>query len=106
MISKELFVLTMKDIEKEREFQDKLNNLFEEYCEDSSFMRFDLEDTIVRLLEAVFNDQENQWLSYCVYELDFLNKYYDGCTSFANGDMIDLSNWENVYDFLLSNMNK
>lgn len=106
IISKTVFVETMKSVEENREFQDKLNDVLSVYSEDSLFIDFKLETAIFNLLTEMFKD-EDAWLEYCMYDLDMLKDYdrFKDSISDKNGDKIDLSTWGNVYDRLVKNMN-
>ena len=62
------------------------------------------EDTVVKLLEHIFNDQENEWLSWWCWETDFGNKEKDYRASYGDGTPIILETAEQLYDFLITEM--
>lgn len=59
-----------------------------------------LEGNVVDLLEFAMDDQ-GDWISYWLWELEFGEKYKPGCVT-DNGVDVDLSTAEKLYDFLVS----
>ena len=104
MISKELFIRTMERLEllndKMNAVDDALSDLSQDFC---GFYIPEIVDIIVDLLTAIFKDK-NEWLSYCVYEHDFLHTIKPHSAKDKNDQPIDLTSWGNVYDFLIKNM--
>ena len=56
-------------------------------------------NSLIELLKIEFNDDED-WIEYFIWELDFGKKYKDGMITNKNNEIIDLSNVENLYKFL------
>lgn len=105
MISKEFFVQTMNRLDELDEKMGKVDEAFKEFS--PGFCGFyipEIIDMTVDILREVFDDQENDSLGYCVYELDFLHKYRTGCVTEEDGQPVDLSSWDKVYDFLIESM--
>lgn len=104
MISKDTFVKTMHQLKK---FDDDMNAVDEAFHKlNPDFCSFYLTtpaDMVVNILEDVFEDKDN-WISYFVFELNYLDGYKPGCVLDANDEEIDVSTWEKVYDFLIENM--
>ena len=64
-----------------------------------------LEDAVVKVLEAEFEDEEDSWISYYIYELEFGTKPYSSqCGSEVDGTPICLTTPEELYDFVIKNM--
>ena len=64
-----------------------------------------LEDAIVAELEKEFEDTEDSWISYFVYELEFGTVSYSGnCGVKPDGTQITLTSPEELYDFLIENI--
>lgn len=63
-------------------------------------------DTVVSLLETMFNDNENQWISYWMYEQDYGRNWTKGCATEADGSEIDLSTPQKLYMHLVREMGK
>lgn len=59
---------------------------------------------VVDLLSEMFKDEEG-WLSYFIYERDWLLDFKLG-DIMINDEKIKIENWEDVYDFLIANMEK
>ena len=104
MISKETFVKTMQRLKKLDDDMNTADEAFKRLCPDfCSFYLTDPADMIVDILEDVFEDKDH-WIEYFVYELNYLNGYDAHSVLDENGRPIDVSTWENVYDFLIENM--
>ena len=58
-----------------------------------------LECTVVELLEKIFNDECN-WISYWVYELNFGKLYKDGCITMDN-KIVKLKTVEDLWNLLI-----
>lgn len=59
---------------------------------------------VVDLLSEMFKDEEG-WLSYFIYERDWLLDFKLG-DIMINDEKITIENWGDVYDFLIANMEK
>lgn len=102
MISKELFVKTMNRLENLNKKIDKVDSSLRDLSPDfGGFYIPDIEEIVLNILREEFDDNYNDWLSYCVYELNYLRDYEDGICVDDAGEPIDLSTWEKVYDFLV-----
>lgn len=104
MISKETFIKTMQRLQKLDDDMIAVDNAFRRL--DSDFCSFYLTapvDMIINIFEDIFEDEDN-WLDYCAFELDYLKKYKPGMVTEADGTPIDISTWDKVYDFLIENM--
>ena len=102
VISKEQFVKCIDFIIKRSEAQEKINELFTNEFEDAIFYPyFKYETAYVDLLELIFNDTENNWISYFIYELDFGRKWKPGMVTDDFGD-VPMSSAEELYDFLIN----
>jgi len=100
MITFEQFKSALSDIKRFQEAQDLINDGFKILGQDSHIMITEPESVIVRLLEAIFNDK-GEWISYFLYQLDWGEKYKDGCITDTDGSFIRLSTIDELYDFLL-----
>lgn len=63
-------------------------------------------DTVVSLLETMFDDKEEHWISYWMFEQDFGRSWKQGIATEADGSNIDLSSAEKLYAYLLKNMGR
>ena len=41
------------------------------------------------------------WLEYFIFDLKFLREYEPSCVTDKNGNMVDVSDWDKIYDFLV-----
>ena len=103
MISKKTFVNTIERLEI---FEDKVNAVDEALSNLSpDFGGIYLPQPtaiVVDLLSEMFKDEEG-WLSYFIYERDWLLDFKLG-DIMINDEKIKIENWEDVYDFLIKNM--
>ena len=106
MITKEVFVQTMLQLQELDEKYNKIDSALREL--DSNFCQFyPLEpfNIVVNLLEEIFQDNDYN-LSYFVYDSNWLEGCKNGKNSIfdANNKDITPKSWEEVYDFLVENM--
>lgn len=106
MISKEVFIKVIEQLENLNERMDKVDSAMKELNRDfCGFYITDIFDITIGLLEEVFNDKENGWLSYFVYERDWLHDYTLGdVIVIINGEAVKIESWGDVYDFLVKEM--
>ena len=59
---------------------------------------------IFSVLQEVFKDEENDWIGYYIYELDFGEKWHEGKVTDKDGIDIPLKNAESLYDILIEKL--
>lgn len=109
MITKQEFVEIIERLRNYNDLQEKINNLFDDlidnkeqdFCNAGSIC-IGHETIVVKLLENMFND--NDIISWWIYELDYGTSYKKGCIVDKDGKEIDLSTAEKLYDYLIDNM--
>ena len=105
-MNKELFVSTINSIKKQTEIDIKNSSMLQEmFPYDSIYCGYNnskLFNALNKILKESMKD-EYDWIDYFMYELDFGKKYYDGCVLDKDKSIIDLSNAENLYEFLIKN---
>lgn len=111
MLSKETFIDTIKFIEKRASQVDEINTIFTEEFEDSIFYPYSrYESKLVSILEEIFDDKENKWISYYLYELDCGKSYKDGDITEKDKDgnvrIIPLKTPEDLYNLLIEDMER
>ena len=106
--SKEQFVKVIDRLKSANDLQDQIQDLMYEAQDniDSDFMNaaslmINHEDTIVDLLKVIMDDEDDD-ISYFIYELDYGRDYYPGCIVEASGENIDFSTADKLYDYLVS----
>ena len=101
MINKEYFVKCINFIKERDKQQQKINDMFTDEFEDSIFYPYmKYETAFVDLLSKVMED-DGEWISYFIYELDFGKNYKDGMVEDENGNYIPMGTAEELYDFLI-----
>lgn len=112
MISKEKFVTIInkmkatddfvKDVnDKARQLREYIDRDFTDFFDSNSFIVTHTE-SVVQLLENMFND--NDMISYWIYELNYGRDYKDGYVQDCDGNNIDVSTVEKLYDYLVAEM--
>ena len=112
MITKQQFVEIINKMKVTDDFVNEINDKTRQLREtlDDSFVDFfdgnslfvAHTDLVVKLLENMFND--NNIISWWIYELDYGRQYKDGCIQDENGNNIDLSTSEKLYEYLVAEM--
>lgn len=104
MISKETFIKTMERLENLNNRMEAADKAMQALCEDfGSFYICDAFNITINLLSEIFNDKENDWLGYFIWERDWLHKFKLG-DIVIGGYSVVINNWGDVYDFLISEM--
>ena len=88
-------------IEKEVRFQDRVYSAFTElngeYYRDTPTV-----SSTITLLDKIFEDNSDcPLIDYYVFELDFGERYKDGCVKDDNGSIVVLRNVSDLYDALI-----
>ena len=108
-MNKELFIATINSIQKQIEIDRKNSSILQEMFPDDSiycgYNNSELFNALNKILKESMKD-EYDWIDYFMYELDFGEKYYDGCVLDKDKSIIDLSNAERLYEFLIKTYNK
>ena len=104
MISKETFIKTIERLEDLSNRMDVADRAMRGLCEDfGSFYICDAFNITTDVLSEIFNDKENDWLGYFIWECDWLHKFKLGDIEIG-GQSVVINNWGDVYDFLISEM--
>lgn len=105
MISKKEFVEIIERLKNYNDLQDKIDDLFKSNIDNKEmdFMNagsicIGHESVVVELLENMF---DTDMISHWIYELDYGRKYKDGYVQDGEGNIIDLSTLEKLYDYLI-----
>ena len=103
IMSKESFCEVMDNYRSMFSFTDEMNDLFDKYACDGNLYPPMCTDTVIDLLEFIFNDI-NRWILYWSWELEFGERYEDGDVKDEHGEVIPLKTAEDLYDLLVRNM--
>lgn len=60
-------------------------------------------DETIRLLGHIFND-DGEWISYWMWELNYGEKWYKGCVTEADGTDVKLQTSADLYRLLIDNI--
>lgn len=100
-ISKEDFCKIINRLQKSLDKQDEINHVLGAVIETG-----DLSDTVVELLEKLMNietdDSYGSDIGYFVWELDFGRNWTPDSITDMNGNSIDFSTAEKLYDYLVN----
>jgi hypothetical protein len=104
-ISKELFIETINKIKEQIDHDDKCWEAFKIILPNDFVTGYDNNIVIGQLIKilkvATKDDHKDSWIEYFIYELHFGKKYAEGCATYKNGENIDLSTPEDLYEFLV-----
>ncbi|MDD4624709.1 MAG: hypothetical protein PHX40_05010 [Bacilli bacterium] len=103
MISKENFIKYMNELHELCKVEDELNNVLRKIGADNILWFGKHQGLIVDILQDAFNDKENDWIGYAIYELDWFKKYKDGTITF-DGKIVPLRDAGDLYDLLVDNI--
>ncbi|MDY0316871.1 MAG: hypothetical protein RBQ63_03800 [Acholeplasmatales bacterium] len=102
-ITKQNFISYINKIKELQETEDAINSAGKNLVEfHISFAEH--EQLIIDILEDAFDDQEFNWISYWIYELEFGIKWHIGCITDKDGISILLRDAGELYDLLVENM--
>ena len=106
MISKENFIEYMNFIKKMNDSENRIYDVLSEEITDfqGGFLYSKYETMFVRLLREVMND-ENDWIDYFLYDLDFGRAWKEGAITEADGTDIMLSTPEDLWNLLTNSKN-
>ena len=100
MISKETFVKTINDLKSLDDRMDAVyrafKNLNPDFC---GFYVTEVFDVVLDLLAEAMDDEE-EWISYFVYDRNWLKDFNIGDVE-VHGVPVVINSWEDVYDFIV-----
>lgn len=104
MISEASFVKYIDKLKELNKIEDEINQVLKK-LEFFSISFMNHESLIIEILEDAFDDKKNGWLCYFIYELNFGEKYKEGCITF-NNIPVPMSNAKELYKVLVDNLNR
>ena len=105
-MNKELFVESINELQKQFDHDSKFGDILGKafpgafsanLVPDNHYI---IEQMIKVLKIEMFDNHDHSWIEYFIYELDFGKDYKSGCATFEDGEIIDLSSAESLYNFL------
>lgn len=104
MISRESFVKTMNSLQKFEDDVITVDAALKNLCDgEGSFFLPQVSSMIMELLQEIFQDDDD-WLPYFMWEKNYLQDLEPGDIRESDGNEIQISSWEDVYDFLERDM--
>ena len=103
ILKKERFCKTMDQIQEVYDYGDRLNEFFKKNHVDGYLYEPSCIEQALSLLSFIFQD-DDQWIDYWAYELDFGRRYKYGMITDANGENIPLGTVEELYELLVKNL--
>ena len=102
--SRELFVETINEIEKQYEHDRKCSDAFKVILPNdyvSNYANHWLQNQLLKVIQIAMNDDHKYSLiEYFLWELDFGKKYKVGCMKNRDGSPIDFSDAGRLWDYL------
>lgn len=101
-LSKEKFIEMLNFMKKKEQYVQQLIELMQKNNLEFIYSPYDeYNSNIIDLLASLFENEHRakDWIDYWVYELDYGDKYFDGCVSHGNTD-IKLKTADDLYNYL------
>jgi len=100
------FKIFMQAIKDYYEREEQLSIALEPFNSSYTVIEFcpSIVSSVLNYLKDSFNDKD-EWISYWIFELDYGTRTDIG-VSYKNGDYIDLSSIDALYNFLIENQNE
>ena len=100
MISKETFVKTINDLKSLDDRMDAVDRAFKNLNPDfCGFYVTEVFGVVLNLLAEAMDDEE-EWISYFVYDRNWLKDFNIGDVE-VHGVPVVINSWEDVYDFIV-----
>ncbi|WP_339145006.1 hypothetical protein, partial [Croceitalea sp. MTPC5] len=103
VFSKELFIKTINEIEKQHRHDIKCSEAFRVILPNdyiSNYANHWLQNQLVKVLQLAMNDNHKySWIEYYMWELDFGLKYSKGCVEIKGNDF-ELKSASDLWDLL------
>jgi hypothetical protein len=61
------------------------------------------ETLVFNVLQDIFNDKENDWIGYFIYELEWGKKYRKGMIKSGKNEIIKLASLDDLYKLITEN---
>lgn len=102
-LSKEKFIEMLNFMKKKEQYVQQLIELMQKNNLEFIYSPYDeYNSNIIDLLASLFEneDRAKDWIAYWVYELDYGDRYFDGCVSHGNTD-IKLKTADDLFNYLI-----
>lgn len=101
-LSREKFTEMLNFMKKKERYIQQLIELIQKNNLEFSYSPYDeYNSNIIDLLASLFEneDRAKDWIAYWVYDLNYGDKYFDGCVSHGSTD-IKLKTADDLFDYL------
>lgn len=106
MITKELFIESIESIRQSDDYQAWLNKQLRNNGAEGYLFQPNCADALIKLLNFCLKEYDaDDMISYFCFELDFGRKWKSGMVVDENGEDIELSSSEHLYDYIISQKN-
>lgn len=102
LLNREEFTKVIASYKELQDFTHELNGIFDKFKCDGHLLTPVAADAIIDLLRFIFDDQDD-WISYWVCELNFGEEYEDGYVKDKDGKHIPLKTSDDLYALLVDN---
>lgn len=103
-LTKELFVETINQIQKQMEHDQKCHDAFQIILPDDYVSGYDNNHLLSQLIKFLkigcVDNTSDSTIEYFIWDLDFGKEYKGGCIIDKLGNNIDISTAEKLYDYL------
>lgn len=83
------------------DFEDRLNDLLDEYALDSFLFVPKCVDECIELMHIMFGDKDkDEWISYFIYEMEWGNRWTPGTIKDSDGSDIPLGSINDLWNLL------
>ena len=89
----------MKNIKESCDFIEVYNDLLHKYGAEGYISFPDCVDAVIELLSYIFGD-EDDWIGYFIFELEFGKRYVEGMVTREDGTNIPLATTDDLYRLL------
>lgn len=103
-IDKKKFIEIMDTLKGIAEAEEKITEALALLGTEGFFSTYKSTHLIEEILQIEFEDKENDWIGYFMYELEFGKNYHDGSITESDGEIVKMSNASELYDVLIYNI--
>ena len=108
IISKELFIESIQEIEKQHKHDQSCSEAFRKILPNDHISGYDnslLQNQLLKILKVLTSDDhKDSWIEYYIWELDFGEKYKDGCIKVGGKDF-ELKTTGDLWDLIKTPLN-
>lgn len=100
MVDRNVFKRMLSSIQSELDMYDEIASVYHRYGVEHFLGATDVVDDIINILQIIFEDAEDEMISYWVFELDFGRKWTENSVTDSYGHPIKLQTSDDLYNYL------